>query len=104
MPIMLMYNHVHLKHVRREIAYVRDLAGNKIVFIRVNKINVNNMDGTTFKVFVFGPFWYGPFLHLGHFLMGRFCIWAILGLAVFVWDALVFRPFSPESLANYDKS
>ena len=25
-----MYNHVHLKHVRREIADVRDLAGNKI--------------------------------------------------------------------------
>ena len=45
----------------------------------LNKINVNNMDGTTLFLghfgmgrFAPGPFSYGPFLHVGHFGMGRF--------------------------------
>ena len=29
--------------------------------------------------------------------MGRFCMWAILGWVVFVWDDLVSGPTSPES-------
>ena len=46
----------------------------------LNKINVNNNDGTT--------------LFLGHFGMGRFCTWAVFVWAVFACGPFWDGPFS----------